>query len=554
MYWYQDISVINALIHGPIPASSLKQPDQDNARSSISRAACPLRFTHLYFVFPVKKTRYVPDPANNSCKAIVLIIARFPSPTTNAAATTTTTTTTKSSMTAKPTIPDLEELEDMHLDEDPPNIDPPQRRNPITYIRRRRNAIIPLDPGGELHPRRNAVIPFVLQNNDDGGESGDDEIRVSHVRTNKQKNRAAPAAEKTSAEGEASAANPSKRKGQAPKSDKQDSDDIHYIRAGRRTVEDESGDIPTQFIVVARIDRAKSKFSWLSVATWQLNGLRIGSVASGDRIRDDDEVLGYTVGLDPDPFFVALNAASTRGIREVLLERLEKGEVGVQEETLDDKLARRERREAQESRMLEAHGPGVIYGGDKAVLKIAARQNAKLRFPDPWALPVALTRSGPLDHKFPAGLVDFCSVASDVAITSIHVVATFANEIDGGRDLRLKHFMQVAFEPDETLESAKRYFSKGDESAEFRGLENNRFLAKKWWLLELWVLPHRHLCSMLYKWDDVPELTARAFCDAKDFEGEDVEPKLYVEVRIVQDPAHLGGESEDDVVSSEDEP
>jgi hypothetical protein len=461
-------------------------------------------------------------------------------------------------MTAKPTRSDLEELEDMHLDEDPPEIDPPQRRNAITDLPQRRNAITPLDPGGELHPRRNAVIPFVLQNNINDDDEVDDEIRVSHVRTNKQKDRAAAAAEtasKKEAAAAASAANPSKAKDQAPKSDKQDSD-IHYIRAGRRTVEDESGDIPTQFIVVARTDKPKGKFSWLSVATWQLNGLRIGSVASGDRIREGDEVLGYTVGLNPDPFFVARDAASTRGIREVLLERLEKGEMGVQAETLNDEAAQRERREAQDSRMLGAHGPRVIYGGDKAVRKIAARQDAKLRFPDPWALPVALTRSsGPLDLGFPAGLAGFSSVASDVAITSIHVMATFANEMDGGRDLRLKHFMQVAFEPDETLESAKRYFLRGDENAKFRGLENNRFLAKKWWLLELWVLPHWHRCSVLYKWDDTPELTARAFCDAREIEGgEDVEPKLYVEVRIVQDPDRLGGESEEDVVSSEDEP
>jgi hypothetical protein len=452
-------------------------------------------------------------------------------------------------MTAKPTRSDLKELEDMHLDEDPPEIISPARSNANADRMQRRNAIIPLDPGGEMRPRRNAVIPFVLQRNDDNED--DDEIRVSHVRTDKQKDRATAAAEKTLEEAEA-AANPGKRKGKA----QQDSDsEIHYIRAGRRTVEDESGDIPTQFIVVARIDKTKSKFSWLSVATWQLNGLRIGSVASGDRIREDDEVLGYTVGLNPDPFFVARNAASTRGIRGVLLERLGRGEVGVQEETMDDELAQKERDEAQDSRMLEAHGPGVIYGGDKAVRKIAARQGAKLRFPDPWALPVALTRSGPLDLGFPAGLAGFSSVASDVAITSINVVATFANEIDGGRDLRLKHFMQVAFEPDETLESAKRYFLRGDENAKFRGLENNRFLAKKWWLLELWVLPHWRGCSVLYKWDDVPELTARAFCDARDLEGgEEVEPKLYVEVRIVQDPDHLGGESEEEVGSSEDEP
>lgn len=396
--------------------------------------------------------------------------------------------------------------------------------------------------------RRNAVVPFHLgfQSDDEG-----DEIRVSHSRAVSNAGEAAAEAS-VSAEEEQ---NPNGDKKQVQSIDKRDDEDnnkktVHYIRVGRRTVEDESGDIPTQFVVVAKMD-AKGKITWLSVATWQLNGLRIGTLDTGDRIREDDEVFSYSIGLNSDPFFVARNSDSTRGIRDVLVERSERGEVGVQEETLDDESAQKERREAQESRMLEDYGPKVIYGGKKAVRAIAARQNAKLRFPHPWALPTALTRSGTC---FPTGLVGFSSVSSDVAITSINVVATFANEIDGGRDLRLKHFMQVAFEPDETLDSAKRYFRQGDEGAEFRGLENNGYLARKWWLLELWVLPHFRRCSVLYKWDDGPELTARAFCDAETLNGEgDVEPKLYVEVRIVQDPDHLGGESEDDFVSEEDD-
>lgn len=451
-------------------------------------------------------------------------------------------------MTAKQTGSDLGEFENMHLNKSAhPN-------------RLRRNAIIPFvlqddeDKNKGTQPRRSALAPFLLQREDDDDDDVSDEIQVSHSRSVKHKEeRAAARASKSSSAASASATTEqkaSKQNEQAAKSDQPDSG-IHHIRVGRRTVEDESGDIPTQFIVVAEIDGTKSKVSWLSVATWQLNDLRIGTVGSGDRIRKDDEVLSYAVGLNPDPFFVARNAASTRGIREVLLERLARGEVGVQEETLSDVVAQRERQEAQDSRMLEEHGPRVVYGGDKAVRKIAARQSAKLRFPHPWDLPAALTRS---TSYFPAGLDGFSSVAIDVAITSIHVVATFANEIDGGRDLRLKHFMQVAFEPDETLESAKRYFLKGDESAKFRGLESNRFLAKKWWLLELWVLPHCQGCSTLHKWDNSPELTARAFCDAKAIEGGgNVEPKLYVEIRIVQDPDHLGGESEEDISSSDDD-
>jgi hypothetical protein len=403
----------------------------------------------------------------------------------------------------------------------------------------------------EVQLRRNAVAPLVLRHDSDAS----DEIQVRHTHVDREKDRASTEAATASQSAAPSATEqqkPSKQKAQAPRTDKPASE-IHYVRAGRRTVEDDNGDIPTQFIVVAKIDMTKSKSTWLSIATWQLNGLRIGTVSSGDRIQDNDEVLGYSIGLNADPFFVARNAASPGAVREILLGRLGRGEVAVQAETLDDDAAQRERIQAQESRMLKEYGSAVMYGGAKAVRRVAAMQDAKLRFPHPWALPVALTRS---TSRFPARLGGFSSVANDVTITSINVVATFANEIDGGRDLRLKHFMQVAFEPDETLDSAKRYFLKGDESAEFRGLEDNRFLSKKWWLLELWVLPQFQGCSVLYRWDDAPELTARAFCDAKALSegGEDVEPKLYVEVRIVQDPNHLGGVSEEDVSSSEDEP
>jgi hypothetical protein len=458
-----------------------------------------------------------------------------------------------SATNTKSTGSDLKELGDMHLSE--------STHHPS---RRRRNAVVLQDEDGDrdggteqVQPRRNAVAPFTLQADD---EDVGDEIQVSHSRVDEPKNRASAEKVKVKVKVKEEDEQPEakKDKKQAREIIKQPNE-IHYIRAGRRTIEDEPGDIPTQFVVVAKIDKtkkttAKSKFSWLSVATWQLNGLRIGTVASGDRIPERDDYLGYTTGLNPDPFFVARNAGSIQGIREVLLDRVERGEVGVQEETLDDEMAQDEREEAQESRMLEAYGPEVICGGDEAVRKIAARQDAELRFPHLWALPVAPTRS---TSSFPDDLDGFRSVASDVAITSINVVATFANEIDGGRDLRLKHFMEVAFEPDETLESAKHYFLKGDEVAKFRGLEDNRFLSKKWWLLELWILPQFPGCSMLYKWDDTPELTAREFCDARAFEGGgDVEPELYVEVRIVQDPDHLGGESEEEVSSSgsEDEP
>lgn len=412
--------------------------------------------------------------------------------------------------------------------------------------------------GGDPFPvptRRNAIIPLQLRFR---GE-GDDEVQVNRPRTNTQKDQAAATdAESATAAAKSLSAAVSAEEEQQKEDEFKDPaqqidqrDTMHYIRVGRRTIEDDDGDIPTQSIVVAKIDTTKPKITWLSVATWQLNGLRIGTIGSGDRIREDDEIFSYVVGLNVDPFFVARNAGSPNGIRKLLLERLERGEVGVQEETLEDDVARRERGEAQDSRLLAQHGPKVIYGGDKAVRAVAARGDVRLRFPHPWSLPTALMRS---TACFPVGLEGFSSVASDVSINSIDVVATFANEVDDGRDLWLAHFMQVAFEPDETLESAKHYFLQGDESMRFHGLEKNEFLARKWWLLELWVLPHSKGCSVLYKWDDTPELKAREFCDTKAFEGGgDVEPKLYVEVRIVQDPDHLGGESEEGVVSEEDE-
>lgn len=58
-----------------------------------------------------------------------------------------------------------------------------------------------------------------------------------------------------------------------------------YIRIGRRTLEDEDGDIPTQYMVFARIEAKKKRVEWLSVPTWQFNGLRIGEPEIGDRVR-----------------------------------------------------------------------------------------------------------------------------------------------------------------------------------------------------------------------------------------------------------------------------
>lgn len=357
------------------------------------------------------------------------------------------------------------------------------------------------------------------------------------------------------------------RNGQSDDEDATKGAHIHHIRIGRRTVEDEAGDIPTQFLVIARIDTARDKVTWLSVATWQLNGLRIGSLESGDAVRQDDEIFAFSTGLDPDPYFFARDAVSLERIKEVLLEIVREARVGKEElrvvpETMDDGVAMRERDEALWAMMAEQYGAKIATTDE---MRAVVGQDAKKRFPCPWALPVAPTRSwdaraffaGALSAKpterarkdskrmmptTTTGQPKLNGVSSKIDVSAINVVATFVNKLDD-RNLRLKHFIQADFEFDETLESAKKYFRVGD-GGDYCGLEKHAYLSRKHWKLELWVLPQVKGCSTLYKWDDVAELPARAFFNERALKGEDVELKLYVEVRIVQDPRHLEVESD----------
>lgn len=349
----------------------------------------------------------------------------------------------------------------------------------------------------------------------------------------------------------------------------------HHIRIGRRTTEDEIGDIPTQFIVVAKIDPGRdNRLTWLSVATWQLNGLRIGNPETGDPIREDDEVLGFSTGLDPDPYFFARNVLSVARIREHLLARLENGEtIDVVPETLDDDIAQTERTQASYTRLAEDFPNVAVDEGMRSVVG----QDARRRFPHPWALPAAPTKSreglkyfkgnvrsatsrgrsrtrknstSTAMQRFP-GLPAFNSVGRYADRDYVNIIATFVNKLDD-HNLRLKHFVQVDFELNESVYSAKKYFCLGDggegggDTAHFPGLEKNSYLSRKHWALELWVLPQVEGCSTLFKWDDVKEMPARAFCDEKALELDDGQLKLYVEVRIVRDPMHVGSESEKD--------
>lgn len=303
----------------------------------------------------------------------------------------------------------------------------------------------------------------------------------------------------------------------------EDSDD--YIRIGRRTTEDEDGDIPTQFIVVAKIDAIKQKLTWLSVATWQFNGLRIGSLHAGDHVRENDDSFNLSTGLDPDPYFFAQNVLSPKRIREHLLELLSQSNVRVLPETYDEDIAQDERNHAQWARMIKDHGMDVISSEE---MRVVAGQDPAQRFPHPWALPTVLEDSwdtsfigikpGPTRarrrHAKQQWLPTFDGVSKASETSPINAIVVFVNDFHDG-NLRLKHFVQTDLDSDESIEAAREYFLEGDGTAGsgFTGLNNNPFLARMEWSLELWVLPQVEGCSTLIKWDDVPQLEARAFCD-----------------------------------------
>lgn len=307
----------------------------------------------------------------------------------------------------------------------------------------------------------------------------------------------------------------------------------YRIRIGRRTVEDDEYEdaIPTQCIVVAEVK--SPRVLWLAVATWQLNGLRICGPDAGDVIKES-ELFHFSTHLDPDPYYFARNALSPSKIRRHLLELVSQGELKFQPETLDDAVAQRQRDEASWAKLAEDTGDFQSEDEDAPAW---TDQPVEKRFPHPWALPVAPARS---HEKFPQDLPGFSASSTGSELSSIDVIATFVNNIDD-RDLNLEHYIQVAFDSDETLKSAKEYFLQGDGSADFRGIGNNRHLARQWWQLELWVLPQMNECSTLFKWDDVPELPGFAFCDLDALtEGQESRAKLYVEVHIVLHPEHIG--------------
>jgi hypothetical protein len=298
-----------------------------------------------------------------------------------------------------------------------------------------------------------------------------------------------------------------------------------YIRIGRRTLDDVDGDIPTEYLVFARINAKKQRVDWLSVATWQFNGLRIGALEAGDRVREDDDSFSRTTGVDLDPYFFALNLLSLERIREHLLELVARKSLRTEPETYDADVAQIERNQAQWARMVQEYGPQIA---DTQGMRAVAGQDPKQRFPHPWALPAVLTDSS--DTSFigvkpgpnkacqrrakQEWLPTFDSLGKGTRISSINVMAVFINDFDD-RSLRLKHFIEPDFEADESVKSAKQYFLEGDEAEDsnFCGLNNNSYLSRLEWSLELWVLPQVEGCTTLIKWNDVPQLRAQDLCD-----------------------------------------
>jgi hypothetical protein len=303
--------------------------------------------------------------------------------------------------------------------------------------------------------------------------------------------------------------------------------DDNYIRIGRRRTEDQPGDIPTEYIVVAKIYAKTQKICWLSIATWQLNGIRIGALDAGDHVKEDDESFETSEGLDPDPYFYARNIMSAKRIRKHLLELVSQKNSSisrVEPETYDDDVAQAERNHASWARLIEVHGMHMANTDEMAEV---AGQNPRRRWPHPWALPVPLTDSEDLSfiginpgsktarqEATQEWLPAFDSIGKAGDITTVNVIAIFINDFQN-QSLRLPNFLEVAFDPEESVDSARTYFLEGDgQKGRFSGgLNNNSQLSRVEWSLELWVLPQVEGCSTLIRWDDVPQLEARAFCD-----------------------------------------
>ena len=306
-----------------------------------------------------------------------------------------------------------------------------------------------------------------------------------------------------------------------------------YIRIGRRTLEDEDGDIPTEYLVFARIEARKKRVEWLAVPTWQFNGVRIGDPEAGDRVREDDDSFTRTTGLDPDPYFFALGLLSLERIRGHLIELVARNNLQTVSETYDDEVAQVERNQAQWARMVQEYGPQVA---NTKGMRAVAGQDPKKRFPHPWALPAILADS--CDTSFigvkPGSkkarqqvakqewLPTFDSFGKGTKIPSVNIIAVFVNDFND-KSLRLKQYLELDFEADETVKSAKGFFLNGDVSADsdFRGLSNHDYLSQYEWSLELWVLPQLEGCTTLIKWDDIPQLKARDFCDWRAMQKDD---------------------------------
>lgn len=104
-------------------------------------------------------------------------------------------------------------------------------------------------------------------------------------------------------------------------------------------------------------------------------------------------------------------------------------------------------------------------------------------------------------------LPTFDSFGKGTKIPSVNIIAVFVNDFND-KSLRLKQYLELDFEADETVKSAKGFFLNGDVSADsdFRGLSNHDYLSQYEWSLELWVLPQLEGCTTLIKWDDIPQL------------------------------------------------
>lgn len=309
-----------------------------------------------------------------------------------------------------------------------------------------------------------------------------------------------------------------------------------YVRIGRRAVDDDKKALEpvTEALVVAHIETIDEKlqFTWLSVPTWRLNGLRIGDCETGDPILETRDMSNFdsTQKLRADPYYSAWDVSGARKIKEHLLELAKHGQLGkTVQETWDEEDVAQEESDtfaATHAMRMRQHEPWSSDERLKVIWGESALIDAKARWPHPWHLPIKPIRSRESfsDHRL--------EVRAKTPPDSFDVdaIVVFANRLCD-KDLGLTSYFHELLEDGKSLKEVKKDLKNGGKEG-IGGFANNHVLQQYKWKFELWVLPQRLGCSKMYLWDQDYSLLASDFCDPEAMEKDGGKPKLFVQIRI----------------------